>query len=297
VISRRSFLAYALTTGGVARLSRTQPLALGGPLACQLHAVRGRAAGDFPGTLRTIAALGYTEVEIVSFRGYASPAPRDGFGRLAPLSPTVVRATIDGAGLRVTSAHFKYEELQGPRLDDSLGWARGVGLRYMTVSDLPSVSTLGEWRRIFGALNELGARVGREEMQLGLHTQNNLWSVVDGVVVIDALLRGVEPASCSIQLDLSTTQSMRVDPVAFLRTHGTRCFSLHLRDAPTPAQPGGYLYAVPLGMGHVDLPGVLTAARAAGIGHYVVEMQVEPPADPVDALRLSAQYFRSLQLD
>lgn len=296
-VTRRSFLTRALTTAAVATLARARLVALDVPLAFQLHAVRARAAGDFPGTLRTVAGLGYTEVEIVSFRGYASPAARDGFGPLAPLSPATVRAIIDEAGLTVTNAHFKYEELQGSRLDDSLAWARGVGLRYMTVSDLPAASTLDEWRRIFASLNELGGRVRREGMRLGLHTQNSLWAVVDGSTVFDALLRSVEPRNCSIQLDLSTTQSMGIDPVAFVRTYGRRCFSLHLRDAPAPAQSGGYVNAVPLGMGDVDLPAVLTAARAAGIGHYVVEMQVQPPADPIDALRLSARYLRALRLD
>jgi sugar phosphate isomerase/epimerase len=276
---------------------RTRLLAFDGPLAFQLHAVRTRAAADFPGTLRTIAAFGYTEVELVSFRGYASPAPRDGFGPLAPLAPAAIRAMIAEAGLTVTGAHFKYQELLGSRVDESLAWARGIGLQYMTVADLPSPSTREAWMSVFDTLNALGARLRTEGMQLGLHTQNALWTVVDAATVIDLLLHSVEPRHCAIQLDLSTAQSMRVDPVPFIRAHGSRCFSLHLRDAPAPRQSGGYVYAVPLGQGDLDLKGILTAARATGIKQYVVEMQVQPPADPIEALRASARFLLTGRAD
>ena len=90
---------------------------------------------------------------------------------------------------------------------------------------------------------------------------------------------------------------MEVDAIEFMRAHARRCFSVHLRDAPTPAKPGGYVNSVALGDGDLDLRGILAAARIGGVSKYIVEMQVAPPADPMDALRKSAAYLRDLTLE
>jgi sugar phosphate isomerase/epimerase len=294
-ISRRTFLARVVgAAAGLLLPGRADALDI--PLAFMLHAVRVQAAADLPGTLRRIAALGYSEVELVSFRGYASPAPRDGFGPLAPMPPAQIRSVIRDAGLVAASAHFKFEELQDARFDQSVAWAKGVGLEYMTISDVPAAGTSDEWTERFAALDRLGERVRREGLRLGLHTLNDFWREMDGAMVIDRLVRQVEPARCAIQLDLSTTQSMGADPAAFLARHRGRVFALHLRDAPTPAQRGGYVFSVPLGQGALDLPAIIAAARTAGVAKYIVEMQMQAPADPVEGLRLSAEYLRRLSV-
>jgi sugar phosphate isomerase/epimerase len=292
-VSRRTFLE-AVAAAGAGVLVPGDAAAFDQPLGFMLHAVRVQAAADLPGTLRRVAALGYAEVELVSFRGYASPAPRDGFGPLAPMSPAAIRAAIGDAGLTVSSAHFKLEEFQGTRFGESVEWAQGVGLEYMTISDMPVEPTLDAWRRQFDALDRLGEQVGREGLTLGLHTQNDLWRTFGGEVVMDALLHRVPPQRCAIQLDLSTTQSMGVDPAAYLARHRGRFFAVHLRDAPTPPTRGGYVFSVPLGRGDLDLKSVIDASRAAGVRKYIVEMQMQAPADPIEGLRLSAEYLRKL---
>ena len=293
VLSRRTFLAQA-TVAAAAALAPHRLAAINEPLGFMLHAVRARAAADFPGTLRQVAALGYREVELVSFRGYASPAPRDGFGPLAPMAPAAIRAVIRDAGLTVSSAHFKFEEFAPARLGESLEWAHGVGLEYMTVSDMPAATTLDAWKAHFDTLASLGERLRGEGLRLGLHTQNDLWRTLDGALVMDALLRHVPADRCAVQLDLSTTQSMDVDAAAFLARHRGRFFAVHLRDAPTPAQPGGYVFSVPLGRGALDLKAIVNAARTAGVTRFIVEMQMQAPADPIEGLRLSADYLRTL---
>ena len=164
----------------------------------------------------------------------------------------------------------------------------------MTVSDVPPAATLDGWKRQFETLHRLGDRVRREGLRLGLHTQNDFWRTIDGAIVLDALLQQVPADRCAIQLDLSTTQSMEIDAAAYLRRHPGRFFAVHLRDAPAPAKPGGYLFSAPLGRGALDLKSIIDAARTAGVRKYIVEMQMQPPADPIDGLRLSIEYLRKL---
>ena len=68
-ISRRGFLAGgAAAIGGISAIARraaADPIGL--PIGLQLYTVRGRAAKDFEGTLKEVAAIGYQEVELYSF--------------------------------------------------------------------------------------------------------------------------------------------------------------------------------------------------------------------------------------
>jgi sugar phosphate isomerase/epimerase len=295
-VTRRAFLGRSLAAIAAAAAAPSLH-GFDAPLGFMLHAVRARAARDLAGTLRQVASLGYTEVELVSFKGYSSAAPRDGFGPLAPMAPADIRAVIRDAGLTVSSAHFKFEEFGDERLADSLEWAHGVGLEYMTVSDIPPTTTLDGWNAHFATLNRLGTRLRREGLRLGLHTQNDLWRAYGDVVVLDALLREVDPAACAVQLDLSTAQSMGVDAVSYLRRYPSRFFALHLRDAKTPPRRGEYVFSVPLGEGDLDLKTIISAARAAGVRTWIVEMQVQAPADPIAALQRSAAYLRALDVE
>ena len=133
-------------------------------------------------------------------------------------------------------------------------------------------------------------------MKLGLHTQNDLWRSLGGQgLALDALLAAVEERHCHVQLDLSSTQSMKIDPAAYLARYPGRFFGIHLRDAKTP-QGTGYLPSVPLGQGDVNWHALFTAARRARVPHYIVEMQTQGQMDPVEALKLSAEFVRRLTL-
>lgn len=297
-VTRRGFVA-----GGVAAAwwvatseSRLDANAVDGPLGFMLHALRAYAIDDLPGTLAKVASIGYQEVELLSFRGFAGPAARDGFGPLAPLRASTIRAMVRDAGLTTRSAHFKYAELDDERIDYSLEWAQEVGLTYVTIADIGPATTLEDWKNHFDRLNRLGERAANAGLQLGVHTPNEFWRSFEGVVVADAFLREVDARTCQIQLELSTAQNHHVDNAEFLRRAGARVFGVHLRDATTPPQPVPYLAAMPLGRGDLDWKQIFAAAKRASVKLYVVEMQTQGAMDPIEALRISADYIRNLTL-
>jgi sugar phosphate isomerase/epimerase len=295
-IGRRQFLATGVTAvGSMAGASRRiAAYTVDGPLGFMLHALRASVITDLPGTLAKVAALGYQEVELISFRGFAGPGTRDGFSPLAPLRAPAIRAMIRDAGLSVRSAHFKYAELDDERIDHSLDWAHDLGLGYVTVADVGPASTMDDWKTHFDRLNRLGERLSGAGLQLGVHTPNEMWRRLDGVLVADAFLHAVDARRCSIQLELSTAQNNGIDNAEFLSRALGRVFAVHLRDAKTPAAPLPYLAAVPLGQGDLDWKRVFTAAKTAGVKLYIVEMQTQGAMDPIEALRVSADYIRRL---
>ena len=86
----------------------------------------------------------------------------------------------------------------------------------------------------------------------------------------------------------------------FLERHGNRVRLLHLKDKAkgTPVMAGEDVPArdfKEVGSGVLNFPAILRAAAKANVQHYFVE-QDETPGDPVDSLRQSYRYLRSLTL-
>jgi len=299
MLSRRQVLVSGLSAAGclLTRAGSLHAYTPDGPLAFMIHPLRAAATKDLPGTLREVAKIGFQEVELISFRGFTGPSNREGFGPLAPLSAVEIRKFVRDAGLSVRSAHFRYAEFDDQRIDYSLEWARALELSYMTISDIGPAATMDEWKTHFDRLNQLGERVAKAGMQLGVHTPNELWRRHDGVLAIDALLQNVSAANCQIQLEVSTAQNYGVDNADFLARAGTRVFGVHLRDAKTPPQPVNYLAAVPLGQGDLEWRAILAAARQASIKMHIIEMNTQGAMDPIQALRLSVDYIRNLSID
>ena len=118
--SRRTFLfSVAAGLGGSAlRPSRARAAdrpeiktALGGPLGLQLWSLRDALPKDLPGTLATVHAMGFREVEGAGLWGKTAAE---------------LRAALDLAGLRCTSAHMGMDRLGGD-LPGALARGKGAG--------------------------------------------------------------------------------------------------------------------------------------------------------------------------
>src|SRR5271169_5470029 len=120
--SRRDFLKFA-SAASVAAIAFHDaiPLAaypLGLPLGLQLYSLRELLPKDFDGTLKAIAAAGYTEVEAAGF--YAMSAPE-------------FKQSMTTAGLSCVSAHYSLAMLQ-PQLESIITYANQLGLQYVVCS-------------------------------------------------------------------------------------------------------------------------------------------------------------------
>ena len=81
-ISRRQFSIAGLAAAGSARLApRLEATPLGLPIGCQTWPVRQTIGKDFEGTLRSLAAMGYQNIEMCSPPDYKDL----GFGPLASM--------------------------------------------------------------------------------------------------------------------------------------------------------------------------------------------------------------------
>jgi sugar phosphate isomerase/epimerase len=81
------------------------------------------------------------------------------------------------------------------------------------------------------------------------------------------------------------------DPVEYLRKSPERFPLLHVKDMVRGAN--GKFHSTVMGRGLVDYHPILRAAT--GLKHYFIE-QEEFDIDPIEAIRLDAEYMRKLKL-
>ena len=222
------------------------------PLAVQLYSVREQAERDLPGTLRRLAACGYTAVEPYAWHG---ATPRD-FQRL-----------LRSNGLDVVGFHCSLENpADWPAAVDA---AAEIGARLIVVpwSDPDTLHTLDDVERLAARIETARAVVATRGLALGYH--NHWWEHarrIEDATLHQHLLARLHP-DVFVELDVYWTAFGRRDPVAVLHELGPRVRLIHLKDGPADAEES---LMTALGDGTLDLPGILAAARH--VEAHVVEI-------------------------
>ena len=251
----------------------------------QLYTVRDQVQADAAAALRRVAALGYTELEV--------------------LQPTlsVVAPLARELGLQIVSVHLDAATARGEGFDAFLTQAKRYGLRYVVFPFVPPGERPAD-RAGFDALAQRLARMSgaASALDLRLCYHNHAFEFGrdrDGTPWLDVLMQGTAAAGMGLELDVFWAAIAGDDPVALLRRYAARVALVHLKDKDPRAATSLVESQVPrtafveVGSGVLDFPAILAAARAAGVAHYFVE-QDQTPGDPFDSLKKSRDYLSGL---
>ena len=302
-MNRRSFVRGAAgAAAGAAlalRVGRAQAQPLGLPLGLQLYSVRQMLAQDYAGTLKQLAAIGYTEVEAAGFFGH---------------SAAEVKAAMQGAGLRLVSAHYSAGDLSKD-FAATLAMAEALGLKYLICS-FPGIKnpsrlkdgsfkgqvesfSLEDFRWNAEQFNNWGRQTRAKGIQFGYHNHTMEFAPKEGgVVPFDEMLRLTDPALVTFEMDCGWVTVGGGDPVAYLHKYPKRISMLHIKDFKTAATPGSITNPPPaaeLGRGTINFRAIFEAARGTAVRHAFVE-QEEFDMPPLEALRVDAEYMQHLNV-
>ena len=302
--SRRDFmkLAGAAAVTAIA-FHDAIPLAaypLGLPLGLQLYSLRELLPKDFDGTLKAIAAAGYTEVEAAGF--YA-------------MSAQDFKQSMDTAGLRCVSAHYPLSMLQ-PQLESVLAYAKELGLQYVVCSS-PSLQdparvklppkdpgyheawvnafTLNDWKWNAEQFNQIAGRVKGFGMKFGYHNHTAEFHKIGKTLGYDVLIQQTDPELVTFEMDCGWVAVAGYSPVEYLTKYPTRISMLHVKDFDLKNRKEP-LQSTELGHGTIDYRPIFEAAKKGGhMTHYFVE-QEEFDMPPLEAIKVDAEYMRNLKL-
>jgi sugar phosphate isomerase/epimerase len=251
----------------MAPASGTESWAIG----LQLYTVRDLLKTDFEGTLKTVAALGYREVE---FAGILGDDVRRTAGLLRSLGLTAPSLHLDYAGLRDRTA-------------SSFAIADALGSRFVVCPwlDPPVRQTMDDWVRVCDDLNRIGEQAARSGLTLAYHNHDFEFArLAGGILPYDVLLDRTDERFVKFELDVYWATRGNLDSAGVLKAHPSRFRLLHLKDMATD---GSF---TELGHGTIDFAAILDAARESSVQHLFVEQDVS--ADPLRSIETSIAFLR-----
>lgn len=233
------------------------------PFGFQIWTINKDLRSDFPGTLKKMAAMGYTQVEMCSPLGY-------GFKTLNEMSGSEMRKIIEDAGLICNSSHFTSKELRED-LDNRIEWATQIGMKQMAQSmpSIPREATMDDWRKAAQELNVIGEKTRAAGIQMVYHNHHFEFQEIDGELIYPVLMEELDPDLVKMQFQVAVID-IGFKAQDYFRKYPGRFISAHLADYSTELKK-----QVPVGQGIVDWEDLFEAAVTGGVQNYFVEMAPE----------------------
>lgn len=253
-ISRRQFLAAAaVALRAQGATSKSVPVGL------EMYSVRDELSRDLPGTLTTVAGMGYQVVEFY--------AP---YFQWTTVQAKKIRQQMDHLGLACKSTHNGEESFTSEGLKKAVELNQILGSRYIVMAGSAPIASLAGWKALSDRICELMGILTPLGMSSGFHNHETEWVPVEGHRPMDVLAAHT-PKDFMLQFDVGSCVAAKQDPVAWIKANPGRIRSIHCKDwARWPW--GGY--RVLFGDGDSPWSGIFEAAESVGgVEFYLIEQE------------------------
>jgi sugar phosphate isomerase/epimerase len=281
--TRRNFIKTSgLALGSVALISQ-MPLGIMGCTApakkdfgFQVWTIKDKLILNFAPTLKEMAAMGYTQVEMCSPLGYTS----SGFGPLNSMSGAEMKKIIDDSGLKCVSSHYGMGELRDS-LDNRIEWAKQLGMKQMVCSSfwLPEGATVDEYRKACEELNAIGEKTKAAGIQMVFHNHHMEFEKRGEELIYEEMMKVLNPDLVKMQFQVAVV-NIGYKAADYFRKYPGRFQSAHLADWSKAKDA-----QVPIGQGDIDWKDFFEAAKVGGVQNFFVEMDPETFAPSAEFLK------------
>jgi sugar phosphate isomerase/epimerase len=196
-------------------------------LGCQLYAVRSEFTKDVPGTLKTLAQMGYEGVEFWGYRGtpnvYKDAAGKD-------WSAAQLKQLLDENRLKCCGIHLSVAALEDANLSTTIANNKILGHRYLNIASAQKEMKSAESIKQFAQfLNAASVKAAAQQMLVGYHCHGGDFARVDGRMAYEMLFEQLKP-EVNMQVDVGHALKAGVDPVVYFKKFAGRAKTVHLRE-------------------------------------------------------------------
>ena len=197
-------------------------------IGCQLYAVRSEFTKDVPGTLKTVAQMGYEGVEFWGYRG-TSYVYKDAAGK--EWSAAELKKLLDENQLKCCGIHLSVAALEDAALQASIDNNKILGNRFLNIASAQKEMKSADSIQKFAAfLNAASAKAGAQQMLVGYHCHGGDFAQVDGRMAYEMLFEQLKP-EVNMQVDIGHALKAGVDPVVYFKKFAGRAKTVHLRES------------------------------------------------------------------
>ncbi|MGH9396981.1 MAG: sugar phosphate isomerase/epimerase family protein [Terriglobia bacterium] len=272
--SRRSFLALAAAAPFAIGAGRGKHI----PVGLELFSVRNDLKKDLPGTVRSVAKMGYRGVE------FFSP-----YYAWTPDYAKQVRGELDALHIWCHSTHNDPISFTPEGIGKAIELNHILGTRYIVMASAGRVNGLDGWKHVADTLNKANHTMEGHGLHAGYHNHDAEWKPIDGKKPMEVLAANTDK-SIMLQLDVGTCVAAGSDPVAWVRKNPGRIRSMHLKDW-SPQQG----YHVLFGQGVAPWKKLFAAAESVGgVEYYLIEQEGSAYSE-LETARLCLKNYRKLR--
>ena len=234
-----------------------------GPVGLQLYSLRDQFKKDVPATLDEVKSFGFKYAELAGTYG---------------MTPEKFKQELNSRGIEAVSGHFPYERFR----DDPEGIAKeakALGLKYAGCAWIAHEGDFdeNECRQAANIFNRAGEALAKHQIKFFYHTHGYEFQPHAQGTLFDLLMAETKPEWVSYEMDIFWIVHPGQDPAKLLNKYSKRWELMHLKDmkkgTPTSLLTGHTEVTndVTLGIGQINLPSVLEAAKKAGVKWYFIE--------------------------
>ncbi len=290
-ITRRDFLLQAsvLSSSALLLSNGAQGAAFKKyKMGLQLFSIRDAIAKDLNGTLKTVAALGYQDLEIYGYDGDSM--------KYYGLKAADFKTLLDGLGLTTTSGHYMFSQyLNKPEdemmryVDQCIEGAKILGQPYITWPWLdPEYRTIEKFKSLTLLLNRIGERVKNAGLGFAYHNHDFEFIDHNGENGYDIIMRETDSALVKLQIDLYwTMHSSKLPPAELFNKQPGRFVMWHIKDMDKVSRD-----YTELGNGSIDYTQILPLADKAGLQYYYIEQGGNFAKNSMQSITDNAIYFK-----
>ncbi len=279
-LTRRSLLAAAAAIPAFAK----KKSGFAHPLGAELYTVRTILPNDPSGTLKTIADIGYKEVEC---------SPTD----LVKYAPLYKQYGLSAPAVHADTALILKGDLSQTIDDSKANGVKFVVMPYIAPNLRGSVEG---YKKIADEMNKAGEICAKAGLQFCYHNHAFEFGGKPGERAWDIFMERWDKKLVHLELDVFWLGVAGNIPSDMIRQFSGRVPLIHLKDVAFGTKTQYNETVEPatfraVGTGTLDFKSILKACEKAGVQHYFVE-QDQTPGPPLDSLRLSYNTLQKMNL-
>jgi sugar phosphate isomerase/epimerase len=313
--NRRTFIKELATLIAMSTLPISNSKGKLKSIGIQLFSLPKSLEQDFEGTVKMLAEMGYTELELFGPYPFSHMNNQEHWKLLAPMlgfsgsgyfgrEINEIKAILEDHGMTSPSAHTDLDTLVHHM--DRLGEAaRVLGHQYVALPAIPDDrrKTTDDYKNIAALFNEIGAAAKKEGIRFAYHNHGYGLKPVDGKMPLEIIFDETDPELVFFEMDIFWTAAGGLEPVDLLKKYGNRYRLMHIKDMKPKTQFSGdggdasqWMELFPLmtsaGEGELGVKEIIEVALQTGVDHFFVEQDLV--ADPEVALAKSSAFIKSI---
>ena len=246
-------------------------------IGVQLYTIRDffKSEEEAKVSFEKLKKLGYDEVQTAGCHNI----PYEIFGKLAKEAGITIVGTHDNFQMMLDdpAAAMKNHEYLGTKI-------MGIGGFFKFAKE--------DYEEFVRQVNIVAKNIKPYGYKFTYHNHSHEFRKVDGKLIMDILVEGMDPENTGFVLDTFWVQHGGGDIRYWIEKLAGRVDILHLKDMAKSDTNEPAQYITEVGNGNLYWEGILETAIKTGVKHFVVEQDI-CPGDPFDSLKMSSDYLHA----